>query len=96
MRMGCFRPVHVKSREAQTLRVLLADRKAMFGKALDMQNMIRGLIRPFGLKVGAASGLGAEAYTSILRPDRVGSDRRLRPPVPGLDRPLVKVTSKRL
>lgn len=55
MRTGWFRPVHVKSREAQTLRVLLAGRKALLGKVLDMENMIRGLIRPFGLKVGQVS-----------------------------------------
>lgn len=55
MRTGWFRAVHVKSREAQTLRVLRAGRKAMLGKVLDMENMIRGLIRPFGLKVGAVS-----------------------------------------
>jgi hypothetical protein len=73
MRTGWFSPVHVKSREAQTLRVLLAGRKAMLGKVLDMENMTRGLIRPFGLKLGAVSGLGAEAYTSISRPDRVGA-----------------------
>ncbi len=55
MRTGWFRPVHVKSREAQTLRMLLAGRKALLGKVLDMENMIRGLIRPFGLKVGQVS-----------------------------------------
>lgn len=55
MRTGWFRAVHVKSAEAQTVRVLLAGRKALLGKVLDMENMIRGLIRPFGLKVGAVS-----------------------------------------
>ncbi|MBB2157938.1 IS110 family transposase [Gluconacetobacter diazotrophicus] len=55
MRTGWFRAVHVKSREAQTLRVLLAGRKALLGKVIDMENMIRGLIRPFGLKVGQVS-----------------------------------------
>jgi transposase len=55
MRTGWFRAVHVKSGEAQTLRVLLTGRKAMLGKVLDMENMIRGLIRPFGLKVGQVS-----------------------------------------
>ncbi len=55
MRTGWFRAVHVKSHEAQTLRMLLAGRKAMLGKVLDMENMIRGLIRPFGLKVGPIS-----------------------------------------
>lgn len=55
MRTGWFRAVHVKSGEAQALRVLLTGRKAMLGKMLDMENMIRGLIRPFGLKVGQVS-----------------------------------------
>ena len=55
MRTGWFRSVHVKSHEAQTLRMLLAGRKAMLGKVLDMENMVRGLIRPFGLKVGQIS-----------------------------------------
>ncbi|TWB14223.1 transposase [Nitrospirillum amazonense] len=55
MRTGWFRAVHVKSREAQALRMLLGGRKALLGKVLDMENMIRGLIRPFGLKVGTVS-----------------------------------------
>ena len=55
MRTGWFRPVHVKSQAAQALRVLLAGRKALLGKVIDMENMIRGLIRPFGLKVGQVS-----------------------------------------
>ncbi|WIG53945.1 MAG: Mobile element protein [Afipia sp.] len=55
MRTGWFRAVHVKSEAAQTLRALLVGRKALLGKALDMENMIRGVLRPFGLKVGEIS-----------------------------------------
>ncbi|WP_081356553.1 IS110 family transposase [Agrobacterium vitis] len=55
MRTGWFRPVHVESEAAQALRVLLASRKALLGKMIDMENMIRGLIRPFGPKVGQVS-----------------------------------------
>ncbi|MBM7487746.1 transposase [Bradyrhizobium sp. USDA 3686] len=55
MRTGWFRAVHVKSESAQTLRALLVGRKALLGKVLDMENMIRGLLRPFGLKVGEIS-----------------------------------------
>lgn len=44
-----------QGRDAQALRMLLAGRKALLGKVLDMENMIRGLVRPFGLKVGAVS-----------------------------------------
>lgn len=49
MRTGWFRALHVKSEAAQTLRALLVGRKAMLGKVLDMENMIRGLLSPFGL-----------------------------------------------
>jgi transposase len=55
MRTGWFRAVHVKSEAAQTLRALLVGRKALLGKVLDMENMIRGLLKPFGLKVGEIS-----------------------------------------
>lgn len=66
MRTGWFRAVHVKSGEAQALRVLLTGRKAMLGKVLDMENMIRGLIRPFGLKVGQVSTSKFEARVREL------------------------------
>ncbi|MET4036360.1 transposase [Bradyrhizobium sp. LA6.10] len=46
MRTGWFHAVHVKPESAQTLRALLVARKAMRGKVLDMENMIRGLLRP--------------------------------------------------
>jgi transposase len=55
MRTGWFGPVHVESPEVQTPRVLLAGCKALLGKALDMENLTRGLMRPFGLKVGQVS-----------------------------------------
>ncbi|OSJ36079.1 hypothetical protein BSZ19_06110 [Bradyrhizobium japonicum] len=51
MRTGWFRAVHVKSESAQTLRAPLVARKAMLGKVLDMENLIRGLLRPFGFKL---------------------------------------------
>ncbi|WP_368508701.1 transposase [Bradyrhizobium lupini] len=55
MRTGWFRAVHVKSERAQTLRALLVARKVMLGKVLDMENMVRGLLRPFSFKVGEIS-----------------------------------------
>ncbi|MET4751163.1 transposase [Bradyrhizobium sp. RT11b] len=54
-RTGWFRAVHVKPESAQTSRALLVARKAMLGQLLDMENMIRGLSRPFGFKVGEIS-----------------------------------------
>jgi hypothetical protein len=41
-------------------------RKAMFGKMVIIERMIRGLIRPFGLKVGRVSTGGFEARVGAL------------------------------
>ena len=53
MRVGLFRPVHVKTVASQKWRALLTARKLVQEKALAIENDIRGLLRNFGLKVGA-------------------------------------------
>jgi transposase len=55
MRMGWFKVVHVKSLEAQRLRVLLGCRRSVVRKLVDVENEIRGTLRAFGLKVGSVS-----------------------------------------
>ena len=55
LRMGWYRPVHCKSPPAQEIRALLVGRKLLQGKLLDIELGIRGLLRGFGLKVGAVS-----------------------------------------
>jgi transposase len=55
LRMGWFRPVHCKSPAAQETRALLAGRKLLQGKLLDLEFSIRGILRGFGLKVGPVS-----------------------------------------
>ena len=55
MRMGWFRPVHVKTVSAQEIRALLTGRKLLLGKLRDVELGIRGLLRGFGLKVGRVS-----------------------------------------
>ena len=52
LRMGWYRPVHSKSLAAQELRALLAGRKMLLGKLLDVELSIRGILRGFGLKLG--------------------------------------------
>jgi transposase len=52
LRMGWFRPVHAKSPAAQEIRALLAARKLLQAKLLDVELSIRGLLRGFGLKMG--------------------------------------------
>ena len=55
LRMGWYRPVHSKSPAAQEIRALLAGRRMLFGKLLDVELSIRGILRSFGLKLGEAS-----------------------------------------
>ena len=55
LRMGWFRPVHCKSLPAQETRALLAGRKLLQSKLLDVEFSIRGILRGFGLKVGPVS-----------------------------------------
>jgi transposase len=55
LRMGWFRPVHRKSPPAQEIRALLVGRKLLQGKLRDVELSIRGILRGFGLKVGAVS-----------------------------------------
>jgi transposase len=55
LRMGWYRPVHVKSVDAQDTRALLVGRKLLQGKLLDVELSIRGILRGYGLKVGEVS-----------------------------------------
>jgi transposase len=55
LRLGWYRPVHAKSASAQEVRSLLTARKLIQAKLLDVESGIRGVLRGFGLKVGAIS-----------------------------------------
>jgi len=55
MRLGWFRPVHCKSIAAQEMRALLTARKQVQSKLFDVENCLRGILRGFGLKVGAST-----------------------------------------
>src|SRR3984893_6796527 len=56
MRVGLFKPVHVKTLVAQEQRMLLTSRKLLQRKLLDLECDLRGTLRNFGLKVGAVGG----------------------------------------
>src|SRR6266851_3728683 len=50
MRVGLFKPVHVKTLVAQEQRMLLTTRKLLQRKLLDVESDLRGTLRNFGLK----------------------------------------------
>src|SRR6185295_17899967 len=52
MRLGHYRPVHVKSREAQLLRTTLIARRKFVIHMLAIEQTIRGLLKVYGLKLG--------------------------------------------
>lgn len=55
VRSGWFKAVHLKSASSQRLRTLAAARKVMVRAVTANEQAIRGLLRPFGLKVGAVT-----------------------------------------
>lgn len=55
LHLGWFRPVHCKSISAQEVRALLGARKAIQYGMIALELSLRGLLRNFGLKVGAIS-----------------------------------------
>src|ERR1700681_2301838 len=66
MRVGLFKPVHVKTLVAQEQRMLLTSRKLLQRELLDVESDLRGTLRNFGLRVGAVSGGRYEARVRDL------------------------------
>jgi transposase len=66
MRVGLYRPVHVKTAASQEKRTLLAARKLLQGQNRAIENDLRGLLRSFGLKVGPISAGAFEARVRQL------------------------------
>ena len=66
MRVGLYRPVHVKTLRSQKLRMLLTHRKLLQAKAIAVENDLRATLRNFGLKVGMVGTIKFEARIKEL------------------------------
>ena len=66
MRVGLYRPVHVKTLRSQKLRMLLTHRKLLQSKAIAIDNDLRGTLRNFGLKVGIVGSARFEARINLI------------------------------
>jgi transposase len=66
MRVGLYRPVHVKTLRSQKLRMLLTHRKLLQSKAIAIDNDLRGTLRNFGLKLGMVGAAKFEARIKEL------------------------------
>ncbi|MCR6633457.1 transposase [Devosia sp.] len=53
LRTGWYREVHVKSLESQRLKTLLAARRALLRRRIDLENEVRGLLKVYGFKLPA-------------------------------------------
>lgn len=73
VRTGWFKAVHLKSAAGQRLRTLTAARKAAVRTVTANEQVIRGLLRPLGLKIGAVTRVRFEARVRQL----VAADRLL-------------------
>jgi transposase len=58
MRAGLYREVHVKSEEAQKLRLALTARQAVLRQARQLQGKVRGDLKPFGIRLGKVGSGG--------------------------------------
>ena len=65
LRTGWYSRVHVKSLESHQIRALLASRKAILKKCIDLENELRGLLRVFGIRL--ASKVPHGAYDAVVR-----------------------------
>jgi transposase len=66
MRVGLFKPVHVKTPASQQRRLLLTSRKLLQRKVYDIESDLRGQLRNFGLKVGTVGAVGFETRVREL------------------------------
>jgi transposase len=66
MRVGLYKPVHVKTLASQQERMLLTSRKLLRDKLQDIENELRGTLRNFGLRVGVVSSGHFEARVREL------------------------------
>ena len=79
MRVGLFKPVHVKKLIAQEQRMLLTSRKLVQRKLMDIESDMRGTLRNFGLKVGVVSSIrykrGSGTWSKAFRGWQPSSSR---------------------
>jgi transposase len=79
VRTGWFKAVHVKSIDSQHARTLVAARKHLVRSVAATEQVIRGLLRPFGLKVGPTTKRSFAARVRELVGCRVVLARAIEP-----------------
>lgn len=70
LRAGWFKATHVKSDEAHRMRIVLAHRRSLKRKALDLENALRHTLKAFGVRLHAT---GRKGMATAVR-EAVGDD----------------------
>jgi transposase len=68
-RVGLYRVVHIKTEASSRLRALLAARRLLQIKAIDLENGIGGILRVYGLKVRKVAAANFEQQIRTLAGD---------------------------
>jgi transposase len=79
MRLGHYRPVHVKSKASQLLRTTLIARKKFVDHMLAIEDTIRGLLKVHGLKLGAVHRCTFAARVETLLADALDLRAAIEP-----------------
>ena len=66
LRMGWFRPVHVKAVSARKQRARISARETLIRQLRDLENSVRGLLRGFGLRVPPLLGARWDDAVRVL------------------------------
>lgn len=69
VRTGWYRPVHVKSLDAHRARSLLGARAQLVGMRTRLSNMIRGVLKTFGMLPGSGRGQRFDRRVEVLLED---------------------------
>jgi transposase len=69
MRVGLYKPVHVKTPTSQRLRTVLTARQLLRTKLLDLENEVRGFLRNVGYDLGKVTARDFERRTRELAGD---------------------------
>jgi transposase len=69
VRTGWYRQVEVKSLDCHEVRAVLLARARLVASRRDLENQMRGLLKPFGLLVGKVRGKGFEGRLRELTAD---------------------------
>jgi transposase len=79
LRLGWYRPVHVKSYEAHRIRAMLGARAQLVGMVVRLSNQVRGLLKVFGIIVAGVRGAGFGNRVEELVADRAEVAEIVRP-----------------